>query len=99
MLPDPILGTSVPQLFAHRGGAGECPESTQQGFLHATVSKADVKVAYWSMDLVGRLISLPTRRRSVREAAPNRTPPRSIRKEFGFRGTPSPTTCAFWTCS
>ena len=42
MLPDPILGTSVPQLFAHRGGAGECPESTQQGFLHATVSKADV---------------------------------------------------------
>ena len=32
---DPILGLKTPLLFAHRGGAGEAPESTEEAFRHA----------------------------------------------------------------
>ena len=41
-LEDPILGLPIPVIFAHRGGAGEAPESTIEGFLHGLNHGADV---------------------------------------------------------
>ena len=42
MRNDPIFGLRVPLLFAHRGGAGEVPESTEAAFRHAVSAGADV---------------------------------------------------------
>ncbi len=39
---DPILKRKTPLLFAHRGGAGEVPESTEEAFRHAVQHGADV---------------------------------------------------------
>ncbi|MCZ6688079.1 MAG: glycerophosphodiester phosphodiesterase family protein [Planctomycetota bacterium] len=39
---DPIFDRPRPILFAHRGGAGEAPESTREAFLHAVGVCADV---------------------------------------------------------
>ena len=39
---DPILGLKTPLLFAHRGGAKEAPESTEEAFEHAVRHGADV---------------------------------------------------------
>jgi glycerophosphoryl diester phosphodiesterase len=39
---DPIFGLRTPVLFAHRGGAGEVPESTKLGFCHAKCIGSDV---------------------------------------------------------
>jgi glycerophosphoryl diester phosphodiesterase len=39
---DPIFGLRVPLVFAHRGGAGEVPESTEAAFRHAVSVGADV---------------------------------------------------------
>ncbi len=39
---DPILKRRTPLLFAHRGGAGEVPESTEEAFRHAVCCGADV---------------------------------------------------------
>jgi len=39
---DPIFGLETPLLFAHRGGAGEAPESTELAFAHALEVGVDV---------------------------------------------------------
>ncbi len=39
---DPIFGIPGPLLFAHRGGAGEAPESTVEAFRHAVDCYAEV---------------------------------------------------------
>jgi glycerophosphoryl diester phosphodiesterase len=39
---DPIFGLERPALFAHRGGAGEVPESTEEAFRHAVEHGSDV---------------------------------------------------------
>ncbi len=39
---DPIVRRKTPLLFAHRGGAGEVPESTEEAFRHAVKHGADV---------------------------------------------------------
>ena len=39
---DSIFNLPVPVIFAHRGGAGEAPESTIDGFLHGLRNGADV---------------------------------------------------------
>lgn len=39
---DPILGLKTPLLFAHRGGAKEAPESTEEAFRHAVNCGTDV---------------------------------------------------------
>src|SRR5262249_34979990 len=39
---DPIFGLETPLLFAHRGGAGEAPESTELAFDNAVTVGVDV---------------------------------------------------------
>lgn len=39
---DPIFGLERPVLFAHRGGAGEVPENTEEAFRHAVENGSDV---------------------------------------------------------
>jgi glycerophosphoryl diester phosphodiesterase len=39
---DPIFGLERPVLFAHRGGGGEVPESTEEAFRHAVANGSDV---------------------------------------------------------
>ncbi|MBN1614823.1 MAG: hypothetical protein JW950_10185 [Deltaproteobacteria bacterium] len=34
---DPLFGLKTPLVFAHRGGAGEAPESTEEAFRHAAI--------------------------------------------------------------
>ena len=54
---DPIFGLPVPVIFAHRGGAGEAPESTVEGFLHglqhgAQVLEFDVQLTHEGVPVV-----------------------------------------------
>ncbi len=42
MQKDPIFDLDTPLLFAHRGGAGEVPESTKEAFAHAIDVGSDV---------------------------------------------------------
>ena len=43
---DPILQCKTPLLFAHRGGAGEVPESTEEAFRHM----ANVRLGLLAME-------------------------------------------------
>jgi len=42
MQTDPVFGLPTPLVFAHRGGAGEVPESTELAFRHAVEAGVDV---------------------------------------------------------
>ncbi|HKO94256.1 MAG TPA: glycerophosphodiester phosphodiesterase family protein, partial [Polyangiaceae bacterium] len=42
MQTDPVFGLPTPLVFAHRGGAGEVPESTERAFRHAVEVGVDV---------------------------------------------------------
>ena len=42
MKKDPIFDIETPLLFAHRGGAGEVPESTKEAFSHAIQVGSDI---------------------------------------------------------
>jgi len=45
---DPFFGLKTPIVFAHRGGAGEVPESTEEAFRHAAIK---VRVDVLEIDL------------------------------------------------
>lgn len=53
---DPILGQKTPLLFAHRGGAGEVPESTEEAFRHAIEHGTDVLELDIRLTLDGEIV-------------------------------------------
>ena len=53
---DPIFKRKTPLLFAHRGGAGEAPESTEEAFRKAVENRADVLELDVSLTLDGEIV-------------------------------------------
>ena len=53
---DPILQRKTPLLFAHRGGAGEVPESTEEAFRHAVGHGTDVLEVDISLTRDGEIV-------------------------------------------